>query len=163
MDESGAFAPVHSATAHRLSRKGMLMALAILILAICLGATGQILLKAGLTQLGPHPAPTRVVASIFTNLRVFGGFMCYGVSSLFYLVALSRLPLSYAYPLIALSYVFVTFLSWKFLGEHVPGMRLAGLAVIMTGVVVMALSYRASAASAPQAAVQETPAPPPGG
>ncbi len=122
------------------------MALGILILAICLGATGQILLKSGLSQLGGHPPPLMVIRSIVTNIRVFGGFCCYAVSSLFYIVALSRLPLSYAYPLIAMSYVIVTFLSWRYLGEHVPGLRLFGLAMIMAGVVVMALSYRPQSA-----------------
>ena len=125
------------------------MALAILILAICLGSVGQILLKSGVSQLGTHPAPALVLRSILTNLRVFGGFSCYAASSLFYLVAISRLPLSYAYPMIALSYVMVTFLAWRLLGEPVPGARVAGLALIMAGVIVMALSYRSPAPSPP--------------
>ena len=137
------------------------MAIAILIFAICLGAMGQILLKSGLQKLGEHPAPGLVLAQIVTNIRVFGGFCCYAVSSLFYLVALSRLELSYAYPMIALSYVLVTFLSWRFLHENVPSLRLLGLAVIIVGVVVMALSFPrhtdAAASPAPPAAGQRAP------
>ncbi len=140
------------------------MAVAILLFAILLGAMGQILLKSGLSQLGSHPPPMQVLGTIFTNIRVFGGFFCYAVSSLFYLLALSRLDLSYAYPMIALGYVLVTFLSWQFLGERVPGMRILGLGIIILGVVVMALTYGQThadvAPSAPAAAAAQ-PAPPP--
>ena len=117
------------------------MDLLILIIAICLSSLGQILQKSGTMQLGPHPAPLAVVRSIVTNPRVFAGFACYAISSLFYLVALSRLPLSFAYPLISLGYVIVTILAWRVLHEHVPRGRIAGLAIIMAGVVIMALSY----------------------
>ena len=139
------------------------MALGILIFAICLGAMGQIFLKAGVSQLGAHPAPLLVLRSIVTNLRVFGGFACYGLSSLFYLVAISRLDLSYAYPMIALSYVMVTFLSWKYLNEAVPALRIVGLAIIMAGVVVMALSYHhgsAGASDSGQVVVTQASTPP---
>jgi drug/metabolite transporter (DMT)-like permease len=120
----------------------MVIAISVLLFAIALGAAGQILLKYGISQLGEKPAPTRVLASIVTNSWVFLGFFCYAASSLFYIVALSRLELSYAYPMIALSYVVVTFLAWKLLHEQVPGLRVVGLAVILVGVVVMAASYR---------------------
>ncbi len=137
----------------------MIIALAILLLAIALGAVGQICLKAGISQLGFKPPPPKVLASIFTNIWVFMGFFCYGTSSLFYIVALSRLDLSYAYPMIALGYVMVTFLAWRFLHEVVPGLRLAGLAIILIGVTVMAMSYRtgASAEAVQPQAIQAEP------
>jgi drug/metabolite transporter (DMT)-like permease len=117
------------------------VAVVILVIAVCLAAVGQILQKSGTMQLGPHPPALTVVRSMVSNLRVFAGFACYAISSLFYLVALSRLPLSFAYPAISLSYVIVTFLAWRVLGEHVSAMRVTGLAIIMAGVVVMAMSY----------------------
>jgi drug/metabolite transporter (DMT)-like permease len=119
----------------------MLMALATLFVALCLGSLGQVLLKAGINMLGERPPALVVIISIFTNLRVFGGFACYALSSLFYIVALSRLPLSFVYPLIALTYVIVAALAWSVLHEPIPGLRVVGLAVIMVGVVIMALSY----------------------
>ena len=113
----------------------------ILLVAIGLGASGQILLKAGLKQLPENLPALGVISSIFTNSRVFLGFVCYGVSSLVYLIALKRLPLSYAYPMVALSYVLVVTLSWKIFGEEIPGLRIAALVVILTGGVMLALSY----------------------
>ena len=128
------------------------MALAILLFAIVLGAVGQILLKAGLSRLPDHPPVSQVLAQIFTNGRVAGGFACYAVSSLFYLVALSRMELSYAYPMIALSYVLVAYLSWQFLGERIPAVRILGLGIIIAGVVVMALSFTHTPAPVPPSA-----------
>ena len=126
----------------------MLGPLALLIVAILLGATGQIALKTGLNLLGESPSALVVLRSILTPW-VFGGFACYGLSSLLYLVAISRLQLSYAYPMVALSYVIVTVLSWRFLGETVPLARAAGLAVICVGVLIVATSYRAGESASP--------------
>jgi len=126
----------------------MLGPLALLIVAILLGATGQIALKTGLNLLGESPSVLVVLRSILTPW-VFAGFACYGLSSLLYLVAISRLQLSYAYPMVALSYVIVTVLSWKLLGETVPLMRAAGLAVICVGVLIVATSYRADESASP--------------
>jgi drug/metabolite transporter (DMT)-like permease len=122
------------------------LALAVLIFAISLGVIGQLLLKLGLNRLGERPSPLLVVKSILTPL-IFGGFACYAVSSVFYLQALSRMPLSYAYPMIALSYVGVVVVSWRCLGEDINALRWLGLIIIIVGVVVLALSYGTSAAS----------------
>jgi len=133
----------------------LVLSLALLFVAISLGATGQILLKAGLRQLGEDVPPLEVLKSIFTNAMVFGGYVCYGLSSLLYVVALSKLELSYAYPMVALSYIMVTVLAWKLLDETVPTLRAAGLALILLGVVVVALSYR----SPPLDSAETPPAP----
>jgi len=120
----------------------VLLALALLLAALVLGSTGQVLMKHGLRQLGEKPPVMVVLKSMFTNLPVFGGYVCYALSSLLYLVAVSRLDLSYAYPMVALSYVLVTIFAWRFFGETVPTLRAAGLALIIVGVVVVALSHR---------------------
>ena len=129
----------------------MAIALSVLIVAILLGAVGQIALKSGINTLGYKPAPTVVLRSIFTQWQVTLGFVCYGVSSLLYLVALSRLELSYAYPMVALSYVVVAILSWKLLGEAVPPLRIAGLGAICVGVIIVAFSYSPHAVAPPTA------------
>jgi len=117
------------------------LALVLLFIAISLGASGQILMKRGLNALGERPAAGRVLRSLVSNWFVLGGFACYGVSSVLYLLALSRLDLSYAYPMVALSYVMVAVLAWRLLDEPIPPLRVAGLVLVMLGVLVLALSY----------------------
>ena len=119
----------------------MWIALAVLLIAIMLGAAGQICLKFGLGKLGSQ-TPFVVVTAMFRNWHVLAGFVAYGVSSLMYLFVLSRLDVSYAYPFVAINYVFVTFLAWLILKETVPALRLVGLAIICMGVLVLAVSYR---------------------
>ncbi|MGC9317560.1 MAG: EamA family transporter, partial [Armatimonadota bacterium] len=82
-------------------------AILLLLVAVSLGAAGQICLKIGVNMLGGGASPLTVLKGIFTPY-VLSGFVLYGLSSLLYLVALSRLDLSYAYPFVALSFVLVT-------------------------------------------------------
>ncbi len=98
-------------------------------------------LKIGVNELDLIPAPLAVIRAVFTPY-VFSGFVCYGISSLLYLVALSELDLSYAYPFVALSFVMVTLASWYFLDETLPLLRVAGLVLIMSGVLTVAVSYQ---------------------
>ena len=119
----------------------MWIALAVLLIAIMLGAAGQICLKFGLAKLGPQ-TPFVVVTAMFRDWHVLAGFIAYGISSLMYLFVLSRLDVSYAYPFVAINYVFVTFLAWLILKETVPTLRIVGLAIICMGVLVLAVSYR---------------------
>ena len=119
----------------------MLTAVATLLVAIALGAVGQIFLKAGIQKLGIHPPPLVVLKSIATPMVALG-FICYGLSSLLYLLAISRLDLSYAYPMVSFSYVMVAVLSYWFFGDRPPLMRIVGLAIILIGVMVVAFSYK---------------------
>lgn len=118
-------------------------AVLILLVAIGLGVGGQFAIKIGLNKLGTHPSPATVFRAIVTPC-ILGGFALYGVSSLLYLQALSRLPLSYAYPMIALSYVAVVLGAWLWFGEKLNALRISGVAVIIVGVVLVALSYAAT-------------------
>jgi multidrug transporter EmrE-like cation transporter len=114
--------------------------LGLILLAVVLGVVGQLLLKQGVSADGPIGGINRaLLATIFRPL-VLLGFACYGLSSLFWLVVLSRTELSFAYPMIALGYVLVFFLSWWFFHDKVTWVRLVGLALICGGVVVVALS-----------------------
>jgi multidrug transporter EmrE-like cation transporter len=143
----------------------MAAALTVLLVAIALGAVGQIFLKMGVTQVKQDYAESQGVAlaevddkvpatyilkSFVIKPLILIGFLCYGVSSMFYLVSLSRLDLSYAYPLIAFSYVMVAILSWWLLGESLPAMRVVGLAVVLIGVALLGISY-SDASSGPVA------------
>jgi drug/metabolite transporter (DMT)-like permease len=116
------------------------LALLLLFVAISLGASGQILMKGGLRQLGERPAPAVVLRALVSNWLVLSGFACYGVSSILYLLAISRLDVSYAYPMVALSYVMVAVVAWRLFDESIPPLRVVGLVVIMLGVLLMALS-----------------------
>lgn len=112
-------------------------ALALVAACILLGSTGQLLQKKGLSELGAieitnflEPA---YFLKVFMNPFVFFGVLAYVISLFLWLTALSRLQLSFMYPLLSLSYVLVAVLAWFFLGETISLIRWTGIALVVVG------------------------------
>lgn len=105
---------------------------------VLLSVTGQILLKQGMNQVGKiEGAFSQIVSKIFqalSNPFVIGGIGVYGSTTLIWLVILSRIKLSVAYPMISLGYVITIMFSWLLFKEDVPKLRVLGGLVICIGV-----------------------------
>lgn len=118
----------------------------LLILAsVVLAVTGQLTLKFGMMDVGRiGAAEVATIGStavrVFTNWRVLVGLALYATSAMLYIVALSRVDISVAYPIVGLSYVVITLAAWLLLGEAIPPMRWVGVAVITLGVFLVARS-----------------------
>ena len=78
--------------------------------------------------------------AILLALAISGALALYGVSAMIWTVVLSKLDLSLAYPMVSMGYVLVVFLSWLILKEPVSLLRIAGLAVICCGVLLISRS-----------------------
>ena len=96
-----------------------------------LGAAAQILMKIGMT----HFAPSLV--GILTNVPLIAGYVLYGINTLMLVLALRDGELSTLYPIIALSYVWVTLLSYLLLSETPNFFKNVGIATIVIGVAVL--------------------------
>ena len=114
-----------------------------LLIAISLGAFGQISLKYGMRQFGELGRPglglvPKVIRAVFTPY-VLLGLSLYAVSSCFWLVVISPggWALSYAYPMIAISYVAVVLLSRLFFKEAVVPLQWLGILFMCTGLVLV--------------------------
>ena len=111
---------------------------ALLMIAMCLTVTGELLLKNGMNRHGQLDVslgtlvPTAV--KIFTNPFVLGGFVFVFSGALFWLAVLSRWPLSLAYPLLSISYIIGIAASVVFLKEKVTWTHALGVVVIIIGV-----------------------------
>ncbi len=116
----------------------------LLLVTVTLNVAGQFLMKRGMSQVGVISGDlSQMISSLtiaFTNPYVLAGVGAYGLSSIFWLVLLSRVDLSYAYPALSLGYVLVTLVSALMLGEYVSGLRWAGVLVICVGVLLVARS-----------------------
>ena len=111
----------------------------LLILAcVFLGVCGQLLLKTGMTSSGDEVDELREVLPRLLraamNVQVIGGLLLYALSAALWLIVLTRVDLSFAYPLISMGYVLVVVLSRVLLHEHVSGARFLGTVVICFGV-----------------------------
>lgn len=118
--------------------------LILIFTSVLLGALGQVSMKKGMMYLGSislkfstlFPSLARMLTSPFVLLGIF----LYAVSTIFWLTVLSRVDLSYAYPMISISYVLVLILSWVFFNERLAFMRILGILLICGGVFVISRS-----------------------
>jgi multidrug transporter EmrE-like cation transporter len=97
-----------------------------------LGAAAQMLMKIGLDHL-TSPG----VMGYITSLPLLAGYCLYGMNTVMMIFALRDGELSILYPIIALTYVWVTILSVLFFHESLNFFKLAGIAVVVAGVAVM--------------------------
>ena len=104
-----------------------------ILVAVVLGTAAQLFLKAG-TNATPVGFPLAL------DPRILGGIACYAVSLVAWILALSKTPVSVAYPMVSLGFALNALLAWWLLGEALNVQRIAGIAVIMVGVALVARS-----------------------
>ncbi|MGD9101775.1 MAG: SMR family transporter [Anaerolineae bacterium] len=112
-----------------------------IIVSVLTGGFAQAMMKLGtrkIGQFGDTPALDylwRLMTSPFILLAV----VAYGLGVILYMLILSRLDLSYLYPVMtALGLVLASLVSTFVFGEHISLMRLGGIAVIIVGVFILA-------------------------
>jgi drug/metabolite transporter (DMT)-like permease len=115
-----------------------------IIISVVGGAVGQILLKKGMNDLGEVTLSLQSMIQItwkmLTNPYVFIGLFIYFLSVIFWLAALSRVELSYAYPFASFSYIIMFLASWLLLNETITPMRILGTLVVGIGVFLISRS-----------------------
>ncbi|MCC7342912.1 MAG: hypothetical protein IT170_17655 [Bryobacterales bacterium] len=111
---------------------------AILLVLFCtvLGAAAQLLLKMG-SQGVDTSSLLNIVWSMAMNVPLIAGLALYGLSMVLFVHALRNEQLSLLYPLISLTYIWVTAVSIAFLNESVSFWKIAGVAVIVAGVALL--------------------------
>lgn len=97
-----------------------------------LGAAAQIFMKWGANHLA-NPG----LIGMATNMPLMAGYTLYGFSTVLLVLALKDGELSLLYPVIALTYVWVTALSFLIFHDHVNAFKVAGIVIIVAGVVVL--------------------------
>jgi drug/metabolite transporter (DMT)-like permease len=117
---------------------------AFLFVGICLNALAQLLLKAGTNAIGAiHLTADNWFSTglkLATQLPILGGLGCYVISVLVWIIGLSRVDVTIAYPLLSLGYVINAIGAWYFLGEAVTAQRLLAIGVIIIGVAMLTRS-----------------------
>ena len=112
--------------------------------AVLLGVVGQLSMKHGMTKVKMVTAGVGdlvvSLARALTQPFVTAGFVLYAISALAWLIVLSRVELSFAYPMISVGYIAVVLLSRVIFHEHVSFIRLLGTFVICLGVVLISRS-----------------------
>jgi multidrug transporter EmrE-like cation transporter len=119
-------------------------AFALILTGVMLNAAAQLLLKAGVQTTGQIGLGA---AQLWGSLRalafepyILSGLACYAVSVVVWVLALSRVPVSVAYPLLSMGYIVTAIAAWQLFGEQLGTTRVVGIAVIIVGVVLVTRS-----------------------
>ena len=111
---------------------------------VLLNALAQLLLKAGTNAVGQFEFTAANIVPVGTKLAlqpaILGGMACYVVSLVVWIMGLSRVEVSMAYPMLSIGYVINALAAWYFFGESVTAMRLGGIGFIIVGVFLVAKS-----------------------
>ena len=117
---------------------------AMLLTGVLLNATAQLLLKAGTNAVGHFEfAASNIVPvgwRLATEPHIMGGMVCYVLSLAVWIVGLSRVPVSVAYPMLSIGYVVNVLAAWWLFGESITPMKIAGVSFIIIGVWLVARS-----------------------
>ncbi|HTY93408.1 MAG TPA: SMR family transporter [Steroidobacteraceae bacterium] len=110
---------------------------------VLLNAAAQLLLKAATRHSGELVADSgRVswvsVAQLLGAVPLWLGLACYGISVIVWLGALSRVPVSLAYPMLSIGYVINAFAAAFLFGEALSVPKLVAIGLICTGVIMLA-------------------------
>lgn len=112
--------------------------------AVLLGVAAQLLLKAGTNAVGRFAFSLDNAVPVGLQLalepRILGGTGCYALSLVLWVMALSRTEVSVMYPMVSIGFALNALLAWWLLGEALSVQRIAGIVVIMVGVLLVARS-----------------------
>lgn len=112
--------------------------LILVFISVFLGAMGQIAMKNGMN--GVEINQIFDLPKIVSNTYVWLGLSLYGVSAVFWLVALTRFDVSYMYPLVSMGYVLTAVFAYVFLHESIGVCRWLGILLIICGVLLIVRS-----------------------
>jgi len=117
-------------------KKMVLDVIGLILISVTLGSFGQIYLKIGIGNLGGLELKdflTEKIISVATNKNIVFGLALYMAATAIWLVVLSKAELTFAYPLIGLSYVITAILAKFYFNESITLLRWAGILTLILG------------------------------
>jgi len=121
-----------------------LISFCIILTGVLLNAVAQLALKASVREMGAIGLNFSSSATAFLRLAsepfLWVGLFCYGISVIVWILALSRVDVSIAYPMLSMGYVVNAFFAWQLFGEYMNPARMIGMGIVLLGVYVLARS-----------------------
>jgi drug/metabolite transporter (DMT)-like permease len=115
-----------------------------ILMSVSLAAVAQLTLKSGMDRVGDKGGVVTLMKGAASSPLVWLGLALFGLSALVWLVVLSKASLSFAYPFASLTYAIIIVADRFVLHQHVPPARWAGVAVIITGILLVATTMGSS-------------------
>jgi multidrug transporter EmrE-like cation transporter len=129
-------------------RRAKAVLIGLILISVSLAAVAQLTLKHGMnvvTKDGAAPLslsdPLATVKRVVLTPSVWIGLMIFGVSAAVWLLVLSRVSLSFAYPFASLTYVLILVFDRFVLHQPISGLRYLGVALIIAGLVLISRTH----------------------
>ena len=127
-----------------LMKVGSMLSALLLVAVLALSVYGQLMLKSRAIVHSAEFAGTQgklhYLLLMFTDIGVLSSLAAGVLAAVCWMLAIARLDVGYAYPFVALSFVLVPIGSGALFGEALPATRLIGIALIIAGITLSALS-----------------------
>jgi multidrug transporter EmrE-like cation transporter len=119
-----------------------MMIFALILCGVLLNAAAQLLLKAGMSQIGHFDFSLAnampIGLKVMGNPPIISGLFLYVMSVGVWLLVLSRVQVSFAYPMLSIGYVVNAVAAYYFFGEPLTSLRVLGIFIIIAGVYLVA-------------------------
>ena len=116
----------------------------LILTGVLLNAAAQLLLKAGTNAVGHFEFTSANIVPVGMKLafepHIAAGVACYVVSLVVWIMGLSRVEVSVAYPMLSIGYLINAVAAWYLFGETLSALRLTGIGFIIVGVFLVARS-----------------------
>jgi drug/metabolite transporter (DMT)-like permease len=140
--------PVGEVPTAERQRRSKTVLIGLILVSVTLAAVAQLTLKHGMnvvTGNGTEPLslsdPLATVKRIVLTPSVWIGLMIFAVSAAVWLLVLSRVSLSFAYPFASLTYVLILVFDRFVLHQPISGLRYAGVALIIAGLFLISRTH----------------------
>ena len=118
-----------------------IVSFALIFTGVMLNAAAQILMKAGTNSIGYFEFSMENIVPIgwklATEWHIFVALCCYALSVVIWILALSRVPVSIAFPMLSMAYIVNAVAAWYLLGEAFSLTKVVGMGVIILGVIII--------------------------
>jgi multidrug transporter EmrE-like cation transporter len=122
----------------------MIKYIPMILFGVALNALAQLLLKQGMIRVGQFEFTgaeiMRIAPAVGFNPYIAGGLLSYVVSVVVWMLVLSRVDVSVAYPFLSVGYIVTAIGGWFFFAEHLSASRIVGIGLVCLGVVFLARS-----------------------
>lgn len=114
----------------------------LILASVLMNCTAQIFMRQGMIKVGEIGIPQLFSHALIllSNIWLWASLLCYGISVILWLVVVSRVEISYAYPFLSIGYVVVAISGYMLFGENVNIYRISGILVICFGVFLISRS-----------------------
>lgn len=148
----GSIPDVVEVASSRSPRASAIIVGLLLVISVSFAIAGQLTLKRAMEHVGrigtaQVSAPAETLTRVAKQPLLWIGLTLFGISAAFWLIVLSHVPLSVAYPVVGLSYVLIVLFARIILHEHVPALRWVGVVVVALGIAIVGLSFRRATGS----------------